>query len=763
MPLTGRSTHKPTCSFANRASGTRLTSAARAAAASAGDTKPTNWSSGIAAAMMFGLSAGPASAQGDAVVLAQADLRLPGVTVIGSHEPAKDGYLANKTRTAKQLQDPQDIAQAITIVTRTLMTEQQVGSVKEALRNVSGLTFNAAEGGRSGDNMMLRGFYTFGDIYLDGIRDTAQYNRETFNLEQIDVLRGSAAMLFGRGQAGGVINLVSKTPFLTDHISVSTSVGSQGYTQILGDFNKKLGENNALRINLMKRDEGSRRINPASGDDAQLHRDGVAASLGTGIGTRHEFSLSHQLTRTRDVPDYGISFNAATRRVTTLFPATAWWGTAANFDDGDTNISTLAHTFRISRDTQLRTQLRAASYERAYWTKTPNAASAPDALAGVGGNVTRAGIYKTQTLQSDLTTRLDLFGMRHQVLAGLEVMNEDGRRTTLANLGSGAAPVYQPLAHNPIAAPATFKGSTHALYVQDSVAFLPHWKLLIGMRHDQLNADYSSLTSPSLRFGENSYRAGLSWQPADETHYYLSMSDSFSPTADLYQLSGGAYPAERSRVLELGAKWLFMEGDLAFRSALYRADKNWERNTDLTATAAILTRKRRTNGIEFEMAGRITPKWEVFWGLALQDAKILEVAENRNAITGAATLADTRLQGQRARNTPPFTFNLWSTYQLPAGWKVGAGMETKGQRLVYSPSTTNADTLFTTSGQFVPNTAPAYARYDAMIAYERKDWSLRLNLQNLFDKVYYDALYDNGGFAVPGTRRRAILTATTKF
>ena len=77
---------------------------------------------------------------------------------------------------------------------------------------MSGLSFNAAEGGRSGDNMNLRGFYTFGDLYLDGIPDTAQYNRETFNLEQVDVLRGAGAMLFGRGQAGGVINQVSKTP-----------------------------------------------------------------------------------------------------------------------------------------------------------------------------------------------------------------------------------------------------------------------------------------------------------------------------------------------------------------------------------------------------------------------------------------------------------------------------------------------------------------------------------------------------------------------
>src|SRR5690606_27577681 len=122
---------------------------------------------------------------------------LPTVTVQATEDAPQDGHRATATRVGKVLQDPHDISQAVTTVTNTLMEEQQVGSLKEALRNVSGLSFNAAEGGRSGDNMNLRGFYTFGDMYLDGIRDTAQYNRETFNLEQIDVLRGSAAMLFG--------------------------------------------------------------------------------------------------------------------------------------------------------------------------------------------------------------------------------------------------------------------------------------------------------------------------------------------------------------------------------------------------------------------------------------------------------------------------------------------------------------------------------------------------------------------------------------
>lgn len=717
---------------------------------------PSNgqWALSIAALMLSGAPIAQAQTQAQT---------LPTVTVTGAREPAADGHRATTTRSTKTLQDPHEVPQAITTVTRSIMNEQQAGSLREALRNVSGLTFNAAEGGRSGDNMMLRGFYTFGDIYLDGIRDTAQYNRELFNLEQIDVLRGAAAMLFGRGQAGGVINQVSKTPYLADSNVVSTTVGTKSYLQVTGDFNKRLGENSALRVNVMNRDEGSVRANPATGDEAELHRQGLAASVGFGLRTRDEFNLSHVYTRTRDKPDYGMPFDGATRRITSNFPATTWWGIKSTFDDSETSISTASHVHTFAPGSQLRTQIRHADYQRAYWVKTPSAALAPTASASTGGNVTRRSTYITDTLQSDFTYRLQALGMRHELLAGFEYLKEDGYRRGLQNLGTAANPLYQPTAEAGGAAPVTFTGKSYGLYVQDSVEFVPKWRLLLGARRDQLDADYSSLTSPTLRFGENSYRGGLSYHPDEQTHYYLSVSDSFSPTADLYQLSGGSFPAERSKVVELGAKWLLMDGDLALRAALYRADKEWERNTDLESTAAILTKKRRTNGIELEAAGRITPNWEVFGGVALMDAKILQVAENINATTGVVTVADARLVGQRARNTPRYTVNAWTTYALGGGWKVGGGLEAKGERYVYQPGAADASNQFDASGNFNPNTAPSYVRYDAMVSYERRNWLFRFNIQNLLDKVYYDALYDNGGFGVPGTRRKFLMTASYKF
>ncbi len=670
---------------------------------------------------------------------------LPAVTVKANAEQ-QDGYRASKTRVGKVVQDPHDVPQAITTITRSLMEEQEANSLREALRNVSGLTFNAAEGGRSGDNMMLRGFYTFGDMYLDGIRDTAQYNREVFNLEQVDVLRGAAAMLFGRGQAGGVINQVSKAPMLYGINKLGVGIGTDGYDEVKADLNQRIGETTAFRINMMSRNEGSSRTNPYTGTEPEVHRMGFAPSISFGLGTDHEVTLSHLWVKTQDRADYGIPFlNGKPNQQRA--EAGNYYGVDGNFDDSETNISTFNYLFKISPDTQWRTVLRAANYKRAYW-----------AVAGQGNLTANSTQQQAKTrqfetdnyvLQSDLNTAFTFLGMRNEVITGFEYLREDSTRWGLRNLGTATNPVYK--AGMFTTAPAsTYKGDTYSAYVQDTLEFIPDWKLTTGIRRDQMSSDIVAVQGGVARdvsgdFGENSYRLGLSWQPTAAQHYYLGWSDSFSPTADLYQLTGNAYPAERSKVTELGAKWLFMDGNLAFRTALYHAVKDWERSTDLDASAndSLLTRKRESDGIEFELAGRITDNWEVFSGVSFINAKILEASPT--AINDDAV-------GQMPRNTPRRTANLWTTYNIGWGFKVGGGVEYKSERSAFVPSR-----------GYNPNFVPSYVRWDAMVAYEQPKYTVKFNVQNLFDKVYYDALYDNGGFTVPGQARRFILSTEYKF
>lgn len=700
------------------------------------------------------------------------DAVLPTVRVeAGTEEP--DGYRATITRVGKVMQDPHDIPQAVTTLTHALLEEQQVGSLKEAMRNISGLSFNAAEGGRSGDNMNLRGFYTFGDLYLDGVRDTAQYNRETFNFEQIDVLRGAGAMLFGRGQAGGVVNMVSKTPLAIEQYKLAASLGDHGYREVTADLSKPIGASAALRVNLMQRDEGSWRFNPATGAEPEIHRQGAAFSLALNRDSHNRFWLNHYYIKTDDNPDYGVSFDNATRRpsernlVTGPETASLFWGTDRTFDKSETGITTLINEYRLSSSSEIRTQFRIADYERSYWATAPSL-TLPPAASGWAGSVnnakTRVSDYETVTLQSDYSTKLSTGGMKHELLAGVEYLKESSYRKGLQNFGgttAGNPPDYRPYQEAIAGSPTSFTGDSYALYVQDVVEFMPRWKATFGIRRDRMDAEYNSATSPKLAFSENSHRAALSFHPSADTHYYLGWSDSFSPTADLYQLTVVPQPPERSEVVELGAKWLLMDGDLALRAALYRATKHWERSTDLESTASILTKRRRTDGLELEAAGRVTDAWEVFTGIALMDARILDTAENINPTTGVVTKGNPEYIGKRARNTPKYTLNLWTTYKLGGGWKIGGGLEAKGDRHAVDPS--GAGAVPTLNGEYHPSTAPAYVRWDAMLSYEQVKWAVRLNIKNLFDKVYWDALYDRGGFAVPGPRRAAILTGEMRF
>lgn len=247
----------------------------------------------------------------------KAEATLPPVTVEGARDREARGYQGGTTGVGKIQQLPRDIPQSVTVVPEQLLQDRNVDSLKDALRNVPGITFAAAEGGRVGDNFTIRGFTAVGDMYLDGIRDVAQYQREVFNIEQVDVMRGSSSMFFGRGSTGGVINQASKQPSLWDRYSTSVSAGSNDYRGVTADLNKRIGEDTAVRVNLMKHGAGSFR------DEVESNRWGIAPSVRFGIGTAHEFSLSYTVCRPTASPTTASRISGAGRWMFRSIPSTA--------------------------------------------------------------------------------------------------------------------------------------------------------------------------------------------------------------------------------------------------------------------------------------------------------------------------------------------------------------------------------------------------------------------------------------------------------
>lgn len=698
-------------------------------------------------------------------------------------------YQPSVSKVGKTKQTVHELPQAVTVVTKELMKDQAQFTLKDAMKNVAGLTFNAAEGGRIGDNMNLRGFYTFGDMYLDGIRDASQYNRDAFNLESVDVLRGGAAMLFGRGQAGGVISQQSKMPKWEDGSSISVSGGENGFWRTSADINKKVSDNIAVRINAVKQGGGSTR------DDVKNETEGLAPSISYKPYDGGEFTLSHFYLNTHITPDYGIPFyNKEPLNVS----KNKFYGFTGDYEDNKVNITTIAYTHKFSKDTELRSALRKADYLRDNWAI---AAQSYNATTGAVSRSLKGTGAQEQVYdwQNDFTTKFEAFGLKHEALLGTELLHErqtrwghksigsafanipnaqggtyglSGTGTKLANNGifytrSSATAAWSATIPDTVANPSStlpsayeswygekdriisgrYLGKTIALYGQDIIEVVPGWKVMAGMRHDRLRMDYydGTLTKTGeLKYNENSYRAGISYEPTKNQHYYLAWNNSFNTTGDLYSFSN-KYDPEKSITYELGAKWELFEGDLSLRASLYRTIKEWERNTDVESASSnpIYTKERHTDGIELEAAGRLTKDWEIFAGVALMDPKVDEVAPGKSDV----------YKGQRPPNAATYTFNLWSTYKLDRNWKIGGGVDGKSDREVHSYGGTT----------FAPNKAPSFVKADAMLSYEKKDYTIQLNVKNVFDTNYYDAVYINGGFVVPAIGRTAIVSLDYRF
>lgn len=707
--------------------------------------------SAVAASMLFGLV--PAIAAEPVQAAARLDATLPTVTVQGQADSAEKGYQGEKTRIGKVPQLPKDVPQSLSIVADQLMRERNANTFKEALRNVAGLTFNAGEGGRIGDNLTLRGYSAASDLFLDGMRDVAQYNRETFNLEQIDILRGSGSMLFGRGSTGGVINQVSKQALAKDKKEVTLTAGSFNYRRATLDINQVLNQDWALRLNAMHTDSDSFR------HEVKQKRDGLAPTLSWRANGTDQVTLSYYFLKDDNLPDYGVPYFQGKPLAV---PISRFYGLAnADYERNQTGIATIGYTHVFGKDSAVRVTLRQADYERDLRAVAPRLAGTPVAITdGVVINrqrQARGGAEHTQTLQVDFNDQWQWGGMRHEVLAGLEYLHEQASRysntsllanpaTTVGsdnarpNLPAGFDASFVRTGYN------RYAGHSVSLYGQDTLQLASHWKLLLGTRFDSLRANYQRpLPAGPLERSDQvwSWRSGLMYQPDAFSTWYASYGSSFNPSAEAYQLDSRTAntPPEKSRNFELGFKRELLGGDLSLRTALFRSEKTNERNTDLAQPdVAVLSGRRHTDGAELEVVGKISASWQVFANLALMRARIDQ-----------ASGAQANTLDKDPINTPHHTWSLWSTYKIAPGWKVGGGLEGVAARYGNATNTVQV---------------PGYSRVDGLLEYGVKTasgqrYEVKLNVFNLLDKTYYESVY--AGHVLPGTRRAVQLSLNARF
>lgn len=715
----------------------------------------------LSATLLFALAApSPLFAQ----ATKDKETMLPTVVVKDKAIAETLGYQSSVTNVGKLSQAAKDVPQSLTIVTRSLIEDRKADTLKDALRNVAGLTFNAGEGGRIGDNITIRGFGASSDLYLDGIRDNAQYVRDTYNLERVEVLRGASSMIFGRGSTGGIVNQVGKEPEMKKRSEVEVSVGSHDYKRTAADINQAIGDTAAIRINAMATDTDSRR------DSVEQKRLGIAPSLRWGIGTDNEFLLSYYHLNYDDVPDYGIPIPSISGGRPISVPLSNFYGLeSVDYQTDSANIYTGRWIHKFNANTQLKTTLRKNDVDRDLRAVAPRVDTGVTTVTR--NRQARGAEENNLTATTDLSSKFEAFNMKHEGLIGTEYSYETADRWSYFSSGPTNNPAttpYSPNPHDPLPAgyaatyerinPIDFTADNLGIYGQDIVEFTPHWKVLAGLRMDMFNAAYSSLTTSSgavINYERDdnvlSWRTGLMYQPTDYATYYVAYGTAFNPSGDIYSVEA-TQPArsaktdpEKSINYEIGAKWELMQGNLSLRTALFRTEKTNERNTDpAIPDVFLLSGRRHTDGVEVEAAGRITAKWEVFGALAIMKA---EIDEHINPFA----------VGIRPPNTPTFSGNLWTTYRVAPEWKVGGGVDFVSERTGYSIGTT------TPYSAPVIRNVPGYARFDAMVEWEQPTYAVRLNLFNLLDEDYYDAMYPNGAHAIPGIDRSAQLTLAYKF
>ena len=710
-----------------------------------------------------GLAAESGQPQGDAVELGS-------VTVKGQQD---EGYKVDSASSPKYTAPLLDTPQTITVVPAEVIKEQNALSLRQVLSNVSGITFAAGEGGGGlGDSINIRGFSANSNILIDGLRDTAQSSRsDAFNLEAVEVVKGPSSVYSGAGTTGGSINIVSKAPQAQAFKRASVGIGTDNYKRLTADINQPLdaleGAGAVFRLNLM-----GHQNDVAERDQIDQERWGIAPSLTLGMGSPTQLNLSYFRQSDKDLPDYGLP--ARNGKVLAGVDRDNYYG----FKDIDTE-ETDAESFTVKLDHEFNDQLSLSNSARYAKTERLTIVSAAhvntDGLPA--GSYRPAGPqghgrdYSTEILinQTNLSWRFNTGALAHRLVTGAEFSHEEYNRDTFNNgLPSGNAwplfDLYNPPGYwggptlKTVTQEVDSELDTQALYVFDTVELSEQWQVNAGLRYERFEGTGKTLataTGVTTRFDSSddmlSGRLGLVYKPARNGSIYLAWGNSFNPSAENLVSTGSGLSAgtqdldpEENETWELGTKWDLLDERLSLNAAVFRVTKTNGRidNNDPLGDPIVLDGKQRVDGIELGASGKLTEQWQVFANYTYLDSEIIT----------SDTPAE---EGQALANTPPRSFSLWTSYDLPAGFQVGYGAQYVSQRNVTIASTTKV---------------PDYWVHSAMLGYQvNEDVDLQLNVRNLFNEEYYDRVRSNTGTAarssalVPGEGRTAILAANFAF
>ncbi len=679
-----------------------------------------------------------------------------------------DGYRAVDSTSGTKTNTPLiDVPQSISVITAQQVQDLQIRSVADLVRFLPGVSAGQGEGHR--DQINLRGNNTTADFFVNGLRDDVQYFRSFYNVERIEALKGSNAMIFGRGGGGGVINRVTKVAQLDDNRYQGTvSADTFGSYYVAGDLNGTLGKV-AVRVNGFYEDLNNHR------DAFGGKRYAVNPTLAAEIGASTRIDLGYEYIRDDRVVDRGIP-SAFAGSVTN--PAGPLRGFRDSFfgQRGVNDTDFEASVFNARLESKLSDNLTFTAtglygdYDKVYANVFAATAIVTNAVTGARTFGAEAYIDPTTRKnyigQANLEWRVSTGQIDHVILIGGEYTRQDSTNARTngfpnpAVIGTSGSRRRTgiPLTRSPVLPTFFFipgrLGNDNrnfvsdldqlSVYAQDQISIGEKIDLIAGLRYDRFDNTVTNLfASPAPLAATRvddlwSPRVGLVFKPVPAASLYVSYSRSFLPQSGDQFLSFNAMAAtlkpEQFDNYEVGAKWDIIP-KLTLTTAVFRLDRENTRAPGPVAGQIVQTGAQRSSGFELSLVGNIIPKLTTSLGYAYTKAEI----------TSTTTAAP---NGRRVGQVPRNQLSLFNRYEVTDKLGIGA-------------------TLYYQSAQFATISGatrlPAYTRIDGAIFYKLTDTiEAQVNIENLTDKTYFPSAHNDNNIST-GAPINARFSLVAKF
>lgn len=651
---------------------------------------------------------------------------------------ASNRYAATSTTTATKTNTLlRDVPQSITVITDDLIKDQSIRSLADAVRYVPGVGISQGEGNR--DALVFRGNRSTGDFFIDGLRDDAEFFRDLYNIERIEVLKGANGMIFGRGGSGGVVNRVTKEAHWSPVQEFSFQGGSFEQKRMSADVGYVINDIAAVRLNALYENSGSFR------DGVDMERLGIAPTLT--IKPTHRTKVVVNMERFHDdrTADRGItSVVGGAGQVTGPVDVRR----AQFFGDprrSNANVDVLSfgafveHKFDSGITVQNRTNYTTYDkfYQNVFASGGLNLVSGLLPIGAYNNATERDNVFN----QTNVLYSLNTGPISHTLLAGIEVGRQEThnrRETGLFNNSADSANLFVPISNPVTNAPITFINRNSgdgidalnrsvvdvlSLYIQDQIEIIPQIQVIAGVRYDlfEVNFQQKNGARDHIKTQDDliAPRFGVIYKPIEPVSLYASYSQAFVPRAgdqlNALNVTVETLKPEKFTTMEVGLKW-DIRPDLALTGAVYQLDRTNVINS-IVGGQTFLSKGQRTEGVEVSLVGQLTQNWSVMGGYAYQTGKLT------SDVFGIAK------KGATVAELPRHTFSMWSRYDFTPSIGAAVGVIHRDDMFA---SLTNRVSL------------PDFTRVDAaLFARFTKSFRGQLNIENLFDTQYFASAHND--------------------